>query len=148
MKRLILAAILTCGRMGVCQQGSQDPYSEKLVSSFVNPNGSPVILSMQEKAVNRLGDRAAIGLARHMGAQAPATPQELDGILSVVRMAFAVPEAISSDADREPKATSMLLSYLSLLPLPGGPRAKIEDTRVYILKQTAEYKAKHAEGKK
>ena len=150
MKRLILVVLFTCGQLGICQQASQDPYVEKLVGSFVSPAGTPIILSMQEKALNKLGDRAALGLARHMGAQVPASPQELGRILSVLRMAFAVPEAISSGGDREPKATSMLLSYLSLslLPMSGNAKAEIENTRGYVLRQVAEYKAKQAAGKK
>jgi len=148
MKRLVLFVLFAFGQLGICQQASQDPYAEKLVGSFVSRAGTPIILSMQEKALNRLGDRAALGLARNMGAQVPASPQELDRILSVVRMAFAVPEAINSDVDREPKATSMLLSYLSLLPLQGNAKAEVEDTRVYVSRQIAEYKAKQAVEKK
>jgi len=36
---------------------------------------------MQEKAVNRLGDRAAVGLIRYVGGQVPATSQEFERIL-------------------------------------------------------------------
>ena len=148
MKRLVLVMLLACGQLGFCQQDSRDPYAEKLVTSFVTPAGTPIIYSMQEKAVNRLGDCAALGLIRHMGAQIPTSPQELEGILGVIKMAYAVPEAISFDGDREPKATSMLLSYLSLLPVSGNAKAEVEDTRAYVIKQIAEYRAKQAAEKK
>ncbi len=144
MKRLVLVILLTCGQLGLCQKDSQDPYAEKLVTSFVTPSGTPIIYSMQEKAVNRLGDRAAIGLIRHMSAQAPATPQEVVRIISVIRMAYAAPEVISSDADREPKATLLLLSYLSLLPASGISKAEIDNTRSYVVRQITDYRAKQA----
>ena len=145
MKQFVLVTVLIWGQMGFSQNESQDPYAEKLVSSFVTPSGTLIIYSMQEKAVHRLGDRAAVGLIRHMGAQVPATPQELERILNVVKMAYAVPEAISSDDDREPKATSLLLSYLGSLPMSGGAKkAEVEDTRAYVSRQIANYKLKQA----
>lgn len=96
---------------------------------------------MQEKAVNRLGDRAALGLIRHMGAQIPSDPQELGRILNVIRMAYAAPKMISYDADRDPKATLLLLSYLDFLPLPGKSKAEVEQTRAYVLQQVRSYRA-------
>lgn len=147
MKQFVLVTVLICGQMGFSQSDSQDPYAEKLVSSFVTPSGTLIILSMQEKAVGRLGDRAAVGLIRHIGAQVPATPQELGRILNVIKMAYAVPEAISSDADRDPKATSLLLAYLSSLPMSGNSKAEVENTRAYVVRQITDYKAKQAAAK-
>jgi hypothetical protein len=146
MKQFILITVLICGQIGFSQNDSQDPYAEKLVSSFVAPSGTVIILSMHEKAVGRLGDRAAVGLIRHLGAQGPATPQELERILNVIKMAFAVPEAISSDADRDPKATSLLLAYLSSLPMSGDSKTEVENTRAYVARRITDYKAKAIKG--
>ena len=51
---------------------------------------------------------------------------------------------ISTDADREPKATLLLLSYLNLLPLTADSRAQVENTRAYVVQQMTAYKAKQA----
>ena len=148
MKRfIVLVMLLASVQPGFCQGDSQDPYAEKLVASFVTAPGTPIIYSMQEKAVNRLGDRAAVGLIRHVSAQIPATPQEFERILGVIKMAYAAPEVISSDADREPKATLLLLAYLNFLPTAGDSKAEVERTRAYVMRQTTDYKLKQA-GKK
>src|ERR1700749_3214675 len=113
MKYLVLLAILLgCGTRGTCQANVQDPYSEKLASAFISAPEGTVVFSMQEKAINRLGDGAAIGLIRHAGTGAPVTKQEPQRALSLIRMAFATPQIISTEADREPKATILFLSYL------------------------------------
>lgn len=144
MKRLfVLFIFLAGGRLGFGQGDSQDPYAEKLVSSLVTATGTLVIYSMQEKAVNRLGDRAAVGLIRHVGAQAPVTSLELEHILGVLKMAFAAPETITSDVDREPKATLVLLAYLNYLPASGNSKGEIEQTRSYVVQQMNDYKLKH-----
>lgn len=147
MRDLSTLIIMFCaiGFASVGYANSQDPYSETLVSTLASR--SAPIASMQEKAVNRLGDGAAVGLIRHIGAQTPATPHEIEGILFVVRMAFAAPEIISAGADREPKATLLLLSYLNYLPASSSVRGEVERTRSYVMQQLEEYKRKHAEAK-
>lgn len=59
-------------------------------------------------------------------------------------MAYAAPDVISTDADREPKATLLLLSYLNLLPLTADSKAQVENTRAYVVQQITAYKAKQA----
>ena len=143
----ILVVFLTIGHPGFSQEGSQDPYSEKLVAALANRN-APVV-SMQEKAINRLGDRAAIGFVRHLGGSlTPSTAQEIEGILFVIRMAFAAPAIINSEADREPKATSMLLTYLSSLQISNGVKQEIQQTRQFVEQQIKDYKLKQAEAQK
>ncbi len=143
----ILLIFLASGELGLCQGDSQNPYAEKLVTALVAGRGTLVVYSMQEKALNRLGDGAAIGLIRHVGAQIPTTSQEVQRMLSVIRMAFAAPEIIASDADREPKATVVLLSYLSFLPVSSSLKEQIKDTRTYVEHHLSDYKLKHARDK-
>jgi hypothetical protein len=147
-KPLFAALIVFCtiGQTGFSQQSTQDPYSEQLVSALASRT-TPLI-SMQEKAVNRLGDRAAIGLVRRLGVQTPSRPEEIEGILFVVRMAFATPQTIDSDADREPKATSMLLTYLGCLQASTGLKEEIQQTRTFIDQQVKDYKHRQADTQK
>jgi len=124
-----------------CQDLSQDPYSEQLISVLVS--GDRPVLSMQEKAVNRLGDAAVIGLIRHFGTQIPITSREARGALLVIRLAFSAPEIIRSDADREPKAAFVLLTYLGYLPASNGLKQEIQDTRAFVEQQVREYNLRH-----
>ncbi len=148
MKSLAAVLIVFCtvGQMSFSQESSQDPYFEKLVSTLASRT-APVV-SMQEKVVNRLGDRAAIGLVRHLGVQTPSTSQEVEGILFVIRMAFAAPEAIKADADREPKATLMLLAYLGCLQPSSGLKQEIQQAQIFVEQQVKEYRLKHPDGQK
>ena len=90
MKGLLVALLVFCavGEIGLTEESSKDPYSERLVSAVASRTAP--LISMQEKAINRLGDAAAIGLIRHVGVQVPSTPQEIEGILLVVRMPLAL----------------------------------------------------------
>jgi hypothetical protein len=142
----LLLVFVLGGQFALCQANPEDPYGEKLVSSFVDHPGAPVI-SMQEKTVNRLGDGAAVGLIRRLGTHPPATPEELQRILTVVKMAFAIPQIIRSEADREPKATLLLLSYLGYLPASASIKGEIEQTRSYVQQQVNDYKFKLVKGK-
>lgn len=142
----MLVVFLAVGHTGFGQEGPQDPYSEKLVAALASRNAP--LISMQEKAINRLGDRAAIGFARHLGGQTPSTPQEVEGILFVIRMAFASPEIIGPEADREPKATSMLLTYLAILQTSNGIKQEIQQTRQFVEQQIKDYKLKQTETQK
>jgi hypothetical protein len=63
-------------------------------------------------------------------------------------MAFASPEIISSEADREPKATSILLTYLSSLQTSNGVKQEIQQTRQFVEQQIKDYKLKQADTQK
>jgi hypothetical protein len=144
IRLLIVVIVLGIGQRSFSESHTQDPYDEALVTSFVCPPGTFIIYSMQEKAVNRLGDRAAIGLIRYLGTRDPSTSKEVERILGVIKMAYAEPEAINSDGDREPKATLLLLAYLNYLPVSKKMSPALKQTRMYVLHQIEEYKRKQA----
>lgn len=142
MNRFIALLLFVLGaQIAFSQSGAEDPYAERLVSSLVDRHSAPII-SMQEKAVNRLGDGAAVGLIRRVGVQPPATAEEVQSILLVIRMAFAAPQIISSHADHEPKAALLLLAYLRYLPVSANIKGEIDQTRSYVQQQVNDYKAK------
>lgn len=140
---IILVVLFAGGVPGLAQKLPQGPYAEKLVAALVDSNGTVVLLTMQEKAINGLGDAAAIGLVRHLAGNTPRTAQEIHRILFVLKMAFAVLDIIDWDADREPKATMLLLSYLRLRPQSAKAKGEIESTRSYIGQQLKTYEIKH-----
>jgi len=143
MKRLILLiTVLLAGPFGFCQAGPQDPYAEKLVASFVSPPGTPIFYSMQVKAVRALGDRAAIGAIRVLGDQPP-TAQQIERILSILKMAYENPEGISTDWDREPKATLLLLEFLQSSQVVKSSKklsTELNEARTYVQRQVEDYK--------
>jgi hypothetical protein len=143
MNRLLvlLLAFGLGGQLAFSQANPEDPYAEKLVSVFLERHGYPILIT-QVQAVNRLGDGAAVGLIRRIGAKPPATSDEVQRMLGVIKMAFAAPQTISSDANREPKATLILLSYLGYLPASTYVKGEIEQTRNYVQQQLSDYKSK------
>jgi hypothetical protein len=52
--------------------------------------------------VSRLGDASAVALTRILKDKKP-SPKEIEGMLFILRTAFAAPKAIDSEADIEPK---------------------------------------------
>jgi len=111
-----------------------DPYAERAIQSALSLNG--VSLSFTEKAINRLGDRAALGLMRAMSNQPLTTPDQVRGVLSIIRNSFAAPRVIALDADRKPKATLFLLKYLQVLPISRSLTAEVSKTKAFIVQST------------
>src|SRR5216684_1345013 len=78
-----------------------DPYAENVVrAALIDPSGP--VYAFTEKALNRLGDRAAIGLIRLLGEQPALTADQIKRVIEFVRMSFGFPKIIGSDADRQP----------------------------------------------
>jgi hypothetical protein len=114
------------------QSGSgQDPYAEQTVRDALKLEG--VSLSFTEKAFNRLGDRAAIGLTRVLADTPLTRPEEIKNILSFLRNAFAVPSVISNGADRQPKTTLFLLECLEVQPAARDLRGQVAETKAFVL---------------
>jgi hypothetical protein len=141
MKLLFALAILvSVSSAAVCQTDSSDPYAEQLVAPLMK--GGPLI-SVVEKNINRSGDRAAIGVIRNIGMERPLVSKDIEQICFIIRLAFAVPQIISTDTDRQPRATLLLLSYLSYLPAAKESRDIIFQTQSYVIQQAKEYNIKN-----
>jgi hypothetical protein len=108
-----------------------DPYAEQIVREALSLHG--VSLSFTEKAVNRLGDRAAVALIRILADTPPAQPEQVTAILSLLHDAFAAPGMISDDADLQPKATLFLLECLRHLPSAQSLGVQVKQTKAFVL---------------
>jgi len=121
-----------------------DVYGERTVAAAMQPPG--ISLSFTEKGVNRLGDRAAIGLIRLLGRRSLDRAQ-IEKALTILRAAFGAPRIISRAPDREPKATLFLLDCLKNMPTSRGLESDIARTRdsvMHAAKGTSnEMKANH-----
>jgi hypothetical protein len=135
MKYFSLFLLLLLGWLPSAENApADDPYGEQAVSNALSVKGGS--LSFTEKAVNRLGDRAAIGLMRLFAAQPVASPDQVKGILLILRNAFSAPSIIVVDADREPKATLFLLQYLQTLSVSRNLGPEISETKAFVLRNT------------
>lgn len=84
----------------------EDPYAEAIVREALTTH---VITSFAEKALSRLGDRAAIGVMRSLADKGLSDAVETKRALWVLQTAFSAPGNIAEPADRTPKATLFLL---------------------------------------
>jgi hypothetical protein len=109
-----------------------DTYGEQTVSHALSTKGGS--LSFTEKAINRLGDRAAIGLMRLIEDHPVGNVDQIKDILGVIRNAFSAPSIITVEEDRQPKATLFLLYYLRNLPVSETIRPEIDETRAFVLR--------------
>ncbi len=111
-----------------------DPYSENLVREAMT---TPVITSFMEKAVSRLGDRAAIAIIRTLGDKGLQDAAQANTVLFVLQTAFSVPQNITEPTDRDPKATLFMLRWMSELPIGRELANGIDKTRHNILSATS-----------
>jgi hypothetical protein len=138
LSHTVLTAMLMYCATACCQVGadSKDLYAESTVAPVLRDSGNNVLTSSTEKAINRLGDRAAVGIMRRIGGESPTKPEEVRRILSVIKLAFAVPDIITYDGDRAPRATSFLLDSLSRLPASAGLQDEIQNVRRSLSEKT------------
>lgn len=135
-----LAILVSVSSAAVSQADSSDPYGEQLVASLMK---SRYLFSVVEKKINRSGDRAAIAIIRSIGTERPLTSKDIEQICFIIRLAFEAPQIISTDNDRQPRATLLLLSYLSYLPAAKESKDIIFHTQSYVVQQTKEYNIMH-----
>jgi hypothetical protein len=132
----LLLLLLLCPRSATTTTNAEDdPYGEQAVRNALSSNG--VTLSFTEKAINRLGDRAAVGLMRILADKTVTSPDQVKSILSILRTAFSAPSVIAVEADRQPRATLFLLQSLESVQVSNRDViAEIGKTRTLILQNT------------
>src|SRR6266849_2441933 len=111
----------------------EDPYAERTIRTAMALNG--VSVSFTEKEINRLGDRAAIGIMRMVADQPLTQPGQVKIVLSILQDAFRVPGIITVDADRQPKATLFLLASLQNLSISRDLTAEIGQTKAFVSRE-------------
>ena len=113
---------------GAQDREAPDPYSLNAVrfSLRMRSGGQKYIHSATQKELSRLGDRVSIALLKILDAHQLAEPQVIKEFLAVVRDAFASPQLISCEDDRQPQVTRFLLEHL--LSECADPQVKQEIT--------------------
>src|SRR5215471_7825873 len=111
---------------------SQEFGAEQTVSTLLADDGHAPIVGFVETMVGRLGDGAAVGVIQYIGerkdsvSEDSVSPEEIRRILDILRMSFAAPQIIEAPQNRSPKATLVLLKYLSALPAARGAKADLD----------------------
>ncbi|MGB2628731.1 MAG: hypothetical protein WAK20_18245 [Candidatus Acidiferrum sp.] len=115
MRTLMVATLLLSAMAASLspQSDSQDPYGINLVSTELkmNENGQRVINSWSEKNLARLGDRVSIAILKILEPRELQDPEKVKTCLLVIREAFAQPQFISPETDKQPKVTLFLIEY-------------------------------------
>ena len=114
--------------------------AQQLVALVLADNASSPAygVSSVQTSFNRMGDKAALAVFQYLGerktvvAKDPTSPEELRMILLIIRMSFAVPNIIESEEHRSPKATMVLLSYLSSLSVANTVKDDLEKTIGFV----------------
>jgi|HubBroStandDraft_6_1064221.scaffolds.fasta_scaffold273046_2 hypothetical protein len=137
------AALFSCAAcFGQATTGSESTpegsNAEQTVAILLADGGQAPVPGFVQALVTRLGDGAAVGVIQYLGdrkesvAMDATTPEEIERILYIVRTAFQVPNNIESAENRSPKATLILLQYLSTLSAARTIRGNLKSTGNFI----------------
>jgi len=125
--RVALVIVLGIALSGAAYgQAGNDP--EQVVKEVINTG---MIQGWDQKLLVRLGDAGAV-LATKVLADRNLTSKTTSGALIVIENSFAETKLVDVAADREPRASLLLLRYLELSMNDAESRKNIADTRKYI----------------
>jgi hypothetical protein len=142
MRLKVLVVMLFCcvGCIAQEQKGDRSLTShrseeEQAVAILLADNGLAPIPGFLETRVSQLGDDAAVGVMQYLGERKTTvsgdstSPEEIRRILDIIRMAFALPNSkrVPADGKGVPRATLVLLEYLSCLPSSASVRNELAD---------------------
>ena len=117
----------------------QDPYLIPMVRAelLMNSEGRRVIHSWSQKRLVQLGDRVSVSILKILEPADLKDPEKVKSCLIVIRDAFAQPEMISAEADRDPKVTIFVLSYWRSQLTDPEAQAEIAKTVEFVKEKTA-----------
>lgn len=87
-----------------------------------------------EKMFNRSGDLVAVAVLKTLDDSEMASPENVNFVLLIVRMAFECPHCVKVTDDRRPRMTLLLLEHLNEITA-GKMQTDIEDAKHFILQQ-------------
>jgi hypothetical protein len=122
---LVLLISISSGNFSFAQTGSPVPAEQAVRDAFKEAS-SGYYTGTTEKNLETLGDAAAIEVIKILAGR-DLTSQDIRSSLLVVRMSFAAPRLIPTEADRRPRATLLLLRYLDFQAKEPSLRSAIAD---------------------
>lgn len=109
---MLLIFAISLAAQDQSQQDQTDPYSISLVQRALSLHSIGVRNSIVEKNIPRCGDKASIALVKLYGDADFSNPKTVGLALALIRDAFSRPQAISTEVDKQPRVTLLLLNYL------------------------------------
>lgn len=107
---------------------AQIPENTVVVEKVISSGGYS---GTTDKQLSRMGDAAAVELARVIGGRTP-TPNEIDGALLVLRLAFSNPKLVAAASDRTPGVALFVLQDLAHEAQDPGVKSRIAETRASV----------------
>jgi hypothetical protein len=107
-----------------CQTAS-NPSPEQVIRKIIY---SGVLEGNDYRVIGRMGDAAAVTVTRVV-AGGKLTISEMDGVLTVLGMAFGDPSMVQEAADRQPKTALFVLEYLDCSTSDPALKKRIADER-------------------
>jgi hypothetical protein len=140
---VFVLTLFSCGAgarqaLNASKPSSHRSDAERTVAMLLADNGQAPITGFTQTVITRLGDGAAVGVIQYLGerkttvSKDATSPEEVRRILLILRMSFAAPQIIQSDENRSPRATLILLRYLSSLPAAGAVKDDIRSACDFI----------------
>ena len=116
---------------------SKDPYSLAIIRFDVRMRTSEtkLISSHSHRALQRLGDAAAIGLLKVLTAEDLLKPATIRDILPMLRQAFSNVNFIREPTDRLPTITMLMLSHLLQTISDDEAKTEIRETIAFVTRQ-------------
>jgi hypothetical protein len=96
----------------------------------------PVIRSVTQKHLSRLGDSASVALLQIIDVHDLTSSRTIQALLPIIEVAFSEPRRISLTVDRKPNATLRLLDQLRQDVSDESTRQTIKQTISYVKKRT------------
>lgn len=117
---------------------TKDQYSLQNVRSAMKNLEAGVVFGGDMKTIPRLGDACSIAILKSVDEHQLLEPKTVEVVLAMLNNAFAHPENISIEEDKNPKVTIFLLSYL--LDKVSAPelQIKIRWTIRFVRQQTGQ----------
>ena len=117
---------------------TKDQYSLQNVRSAMKNLEAGVVFGGDMKTIPRLGDACSIAILKSVDQPQLFEPKTVEVVLAMINNAFAHPENISIEEDRNPMVTMFLLSYL--LDKVDAPelQSKIRWTIQFVRQQTGQ----------
>jgi hypothetical protein len=103
----------------------------------LNSGGRKVIRSHDLKRLARLGDGVAVALIKLLNENELPNTDTVKACLTLINMAFSVPNGITAEEDKNPKVTLFLLNYLYEKVSDPQLREQIQQTIQYVRQQTS-----------
>jgi hypothetical protein len=110
-----------------CQTAS-NPSADQVVKRIIYSGMSE---GWDNRVIGGMGDGAAVTVTRVVAGR-KLTTSEMDGVLTVLGIAFADPSMVAVEADRQPKTALFVLEYLDCSSNDPALKKRIADERKYV----------------